>query len=270
VRASWMITASIIDYKPGHNRKAITSGEHILLVTSQLLWGRILRLWWWEHFKTGAGQQVDGLSFLCQRRKSLKQRMQMRSPYLIRAGPSESAPVVTAGRSSEGWLPEAGSVAADKHRAWTPDVWRSRSHVTRGRISDWSFAASCIVANDRLLLGRLFDQLKGWGAEATPSFAHLRDSSILCRRKEHFLYPWRQVRWATRIDTLKEVTFTDNAWCAGGLFASATLSWLDAAPSFCTVRCYHADLRVFREALASDRLELILGRAPQKAKGAVA
>jgi hypothetical protein len=39
---------------------------------------------------------------------------------------------------------------------------------------------------------------------------------------------------------------------------------------FCTVRCYHAALRVFREALASDRLELILGRAPQKAKGAVA
>jgi len=24
-----MITASIIDYKPGHNRKAITSGEHV-------------------------------------------------------------------------------------------------------------------------------------------------------------------------------------------------------------------------------------------------
>jgi hypothetical protein len=39
---------------------------------------------------------------------------------------------------------------------------------------------------------------------------------------------------------------------------------------FCTVRCYHAALRVFREALASDRLELILGRAPPKAKGALA
>jgi DTW domain-containing protein YfiP len=35
---------------------------------------------------------------------------------------------------------------------------------------------------------------------------------------------------------------------------------------FCTVGCYHAALRAFSEALASDRLELILGRAPQKAK----
>ena len=39
---------------------------------------------------------------------------------------------------------------------------------------------------------------------------------------------------------------------------------------FCTVRCYHAALHAFSEALAGDRLELILGRAPQKAKGAVA
>jgi hypothetical protein len=31
-----MITASIINYKPDHNRKAITTGEHILLVSSQL------------------------------------------------------------------------------------------------------------------------------------------------------------------------------------------------------------------------------------------
>ena len=30
---------------------------------------------------------------------------------------------------------------------------------------------------------------------------------------------------------------------------------------FCTVRCYHAALRAFSEALASDRLGLILGRA---------
>jgi hypothetical protein len=36
---------------------------------------------------------------------------------------------------------------------------------------------------------------------------------------------------------------------------------------FCTVRCYHAALRAFTEALAGDRLGLILGRAPQKAKG---
>jgi hypothetical protein len=39
---------------------------------------------------------------------------------------------------------------------------------------------------------------------------------------------------------------------------------------FCTVRCYHAALRAFSEALASDRLELILGRTPQKAKSALA
>src|SRR5258705_11826051 len=39
---------------------------------------------------------------------------------------------------------------------------------------------------------------------------------------------------------------------------------------FCTVRCYHAALREFSEALAGGRLGLILGRAPQKAKGAVA
>jgi hypothetical protein len=39
---------------------------------------------------------------------------------------------------------------------------------------------------------------------------------------------------------------------------------------FCTVRCYHAALRAFREALASDRLGLILGREPPKAKGALA
>jgi hypothetical protein len=32
----------------------------------------------------------------------------------------------------------------------------------------------------------------------------------------------------------------------------------------------NAALRAFSEALNSDRLELILGRAPQKAKGAVA
>ena len=39
---------------------------------------------------------------------------------------------------------------------------------------------------------------------------------------------------------------------------------------FCTVRCYHASLRAFSEALASDQLGPILGRAPRKAKGAVA
>jgi hypothetical protein len=39
---------------------------------------------------------------------------------------------------------------------------------------------------------------------------------------------------------------------------------------FCTVRCYHAALRAFSEALASDRLELILDRAPQKAKSDLA
>ena len=32
----------------------------------------------------------------------------------------------------------------------------------------------------------------------------------------------------------------------------------------CTVRCYHAALLAFSEALASDRLELILGRAPRR------
>ena len=31
---------------------------------------------------------------------------------------------------------------------------------------------------------------------------------------------------------------------------------------FCTVRCYHTALRAFSEALAGDRLGLILGRAP--------
>src|ERR1700741_489952 len=31
---------------------------------------------------------------------------------------------------------------------------------------------------------------------------------------------------------------------------------------FCTVRCYHAALRAFREALATDRLGLILDRPP--------
>jgi hypothetical protein len=36
---------------------------------------------------------------------------------------------------------------------------------------------------------------------------------------------------------------------------------------FCTVRCYHAALRAFTEALADDRLGLISERAPQKAKG---
>jgi hypothetical protein len=39
---------------------------------------------------------------------------------------------------------------------------------------------------------------------------------------------------------------------------------------FCTVRCYHAALRAFSEALKSDRLGLILGRAPKKTKGALA
>jgi hypothetical protein len=39
---------------------------------------------------------------------------------------------------------------------------------------------------------------------------------------------------------------------------------------FCTVRCYHAALHAFSEALAGDRLELVLGRATQKAKGALA
>jgi hypothetical protein len=36
---------------------------------------------------------------------------------------------------------------------------------------------------------------------------------------------------------------------------------------FCTVKCYHAALRAFHDALACDRLELILGRASQKANG---
>ena len=31
---------------------------------------------------------------------------------------------------------------------------------------------------------------------------------------------------------------------------------------FCTVRCYHAALSAFQEALASNRLGLILGKAP--------
>jgi hypothetical protein len=35
---------------------------------------------------------------------------------------------------------------------------------------------------------------------------------------------------------------------------------------FCTVNCYHAALRAFTEVLASDRLELILGRGLQNAK----
>jgi hypothetical protein len=39
---------------------------------------------------------------------------------------------------------------------------------------------------------------------------------------------------------------------------------------FCSMKCYHAALRAFSEALASDRLELILGRASQNAKGALA
>ena len=39
---------------------------------------------------------------------------------------------------------------------------------------------------------------------------------------------------------------------------------------FCTVRCYHRALRLFSEALASDRLGLILGKAPQNAQGALA
>jgi hypothetical protein len=38
---------------------------------------------------------------------------------------------------------------------------------------------------------------------------------------------------------------------------------------FCTVRCYHAALRAFTEALGGDRIGLISGRAPQKAKGAL-
>jgi hypothetical protein len=39
---------------------------------------------------------------------------------------------------------------------------------------------------------------------------------------------------------------------------------------FCTVRCYHAALRAFSEALASDRLGVVLDRAPQKVKDAPA
>ena len=38
---------------------------------------------------------------------------------------------------------------------------------------------------------------------------------------------------------------------------------------FCTVRCYHAALRAFREALDSDRLGLILGKAPRNTNGAL-
>ncbi len=36
---------------------------------------------------------------------------------------------------------------------------------------------------------------------------------------------------------------------------------------FCTVRCYHAALRLFSEALASDRLGLILGRSATEGEG---
>jgi len=36
---------------------------------------------------------------------------------------------------------------------------------------------------------------------------------------------------------------------------------------FCSMKCYHKALRLFSEALASDRLELILGNAPQKVTG---
>jgi hypothetical protein len=36
---------------------------------------------------------------------------------------------------------------------------------------------------------------------------------------------------------------------------------------FCTVRCYHAALHAFSEALAGDRLELILGRNATEGKG---
>src|SRR5260221_2808513 len=39
---------------------------------------------------------------------------------------------------------------------------------------------------------------------------------------------------------------------------------------FCTRECYRQAMRAFSEALASDLLGPILGRAPQKAKGAVA
>ncbi len=39
---------------------------------------------------------------------------------------------------------------------------------------------------------------------------------------------------------------------------------------FCTVKCYHSALRLFSEALADDRLGLILGRASQNSKGALA
>jgi hypothetical protein len=35
---------------------------------------------------------------------------------------------------------------------------------------------------------------------------------------------------------------------------------------FCTVKCYHAALRAFREALASDRLELILANELERMK----
>jgi hypothetical protein len=39
---------------------------------------------------------------------------------------------------------------------------------------------------------------------------------------------------------------------------------------FCTVKCYHRALRLFSEALASDRLRLILGKVPPEAKSALA
>jgi hypothetical protein len=39
---------------------------------------------------------------------------------------------------------------------------------------------------------------------------------------------------------------------------------------FCTVKSYHAALHAFSEALAGDRLGLILGRTPQKVKGTLA
>ena len=45
-------------------------------------------------FHRGLANEVNGLSFLCPRWKSLKQSMQIGSPYLIRAGSSESAPVL--------------------------------------------------------------------------------------------------------------------------------------------------------------------------------
>jgi hypothetical protein len=39
---------------------------------------------------------------------------------------------------------------------------------------------------------------------------------------------------------------------------------------FCTVRCYHAALRAFSEALADNRLWLILGGTPQNTKPGLA